>query len=459
MLRIRALAAAFLAGSTLLVAEPAGAEWKNQMIYPDQNTNLVAAAASGPTHACACGLQQSSGGGSPTVLFFCTYDGEKWTKQTNNSYCSTMMFVDANVGFMGDLMGKIFRTDDGGMTWFKQQGVAFGGSLFNMDTVAGFAVSPDKTTVFAVGAAGSLGWSRDGGTTWEKAAKRVALPAGEDIGVTSIAVLGDTVWIAGGDQGAPEGQDEMGNPIPARPAGLGFLLRSQDGGATFETLVEGHADCFFDIAFVSEEKGFFSGGNTAVSGGVVGRTGDGGATWELASLPDLPDTEVLMPKMSNKTVTECSRVAFFGQKVGAALCSTATLDANGFNALFMTTDGGETWEIQPGYRDGFGAQGKNNVLFVGMPAFDLAMPDCHRAWVIGQGALIHRYSADDQSLDCVAGGAPGADSDADGDADADGGDGGRGNDSCDCGEVGDATAALPATGILSVLLEALFPGL
>jgi hypothetical protein len=292
--------------------------------------------------------------------------------------------------------------------------------------------------VWIVGATGRCARSEDGGTTWTVI--DVPLPAGDGLAVTAAAIRGDSVWLVGGLPMAAPTDDGTGNTTPGNPASGGFVLRSEDGGAAFETVASGLEYALTDASFVNPAEGWASAATYAEGGAAVGITANGGETWEFVGLPELPDEEVVGLAMgASKVLAGCAGVRFFGRLVGAALCTTRTFEFDGSNGLYLTTDGGETWALEGGYKAAF-----PNQLMATSALVDTAFADCHRGWVAGEGKVIMRWDNGDTALDCEQGGAPGDDVPDDAGGAGDGGAGG-----CGCAAAG---APASARGLLSRLL-------
>lgn len=102
----------------------------------------------------------------------------------------------------------------------------------------------------------------------------------------------------------------------------GSILKSTDAGETWEKIypLSGIGPSFEKIEFVTENKGF------AVGYDLVLKTVDGGLTWTELSL----GTEVYL----------YNNLTFFNENVG--LISAQLNDSTAF-AIYLTTDGGDTW--------------------------------------------------------------------------------------------------------------------
>ena len=104
---------------------------------------------------------------------------------------------------------------------------------------------------------------------------------------------------------------------------------SKDGGATWDAVdLPGNGSTLTSLSFPDARHGWAVGGN-----GLVVRTADGGASWELLKPPTKSDLEA---------------VHFIDQRVGlaggkAALLDRSTDEVTGFTEILCTEDGGESW--------------------------------------------------------------------------------------------------------------------
>jgi photosystem II stability/assembly factor-like uncharacterized protein len=428
--------AALLISISLAAATSARAEWLMQQCNGDENTNYLSVGAGTTAVAAAAGFIQA--GGSPQVLYSHTADGEAWAEGGFAFYGSALELVDASVGYMGGLFGKVWRTTDGGASWVEVPEATLGaGSLMDGDAVVDVEISDDGTIIWIIGAAGRCAHSEDGGTTWTKI--DVSLPPGEGLAVSAGAIRGGSVWLVGGLPMTAPTDDGMGGTTPGNPASDGFALRSDDGGASFDEIASGLEYELSDVSFVNPDEGWAAAAKYTEGGAAIGVTTDGGETWEFTSPPDLPDDEVVGLAMgASKVLAGCGDVRFFGRLVGVARCTTATFEYDGSTGLFLTEDGGETWELQPGYKAAFTMQ-----LAAASAIADMAAPDCTRAWLVGGGKVIARWTNDDADLDCEAGGAPSDDAPADAAAS------GAARDGCGCAAPG--RTYTPGASLLSLL--------
>lgn len=182
----------------------------------------------------------------------CTSDGgANWGIVQTTCQAQEISFASATVAWMGGMnpRGKILYTDDGGATWEEQ---VFDATL-QRDVRAVAAVSP--TTCWAANWDGIMR-TTDAGANWPATA--FVVPEDAYIGCMT-ATDADHAWVGGGG------------------TGFRYIMATDDGGATWTTQYSGASgSSYFEAIDVLPDNLH----GWAVSGdGVVFFTTDGGATW------------------------------------------------------------------------------------------------------------------------------------------------------------------------------------
>lgn len=140
----------------------------------------------------------------------------------------------------------------------------------------------------------------------------------------------------------------------------GKMLRSSDGGASWQTLASGQSGPLFSVAFADARRGVAVG-----SRGLILETTDGGLTWARRAL---------------ETDRQLFLVRFTGGGRGFILGE--------FGTLWRTEDGGATWtplalaweELLPELAEQFG--------LVEPHVYDLAFCGAEHGWLVGEYGLI-----------------------------------------------------------------------
>lgn len=183
-----------------------------------------------------------------------------------------------NVWAVGEA-GKLFRSLDGGITWSN--------SLVGTQTLR--SVYAQGSNVLTVGDGGIYHRSSDGGTSW-----------------ASSTLNGGATMRAMVFQGATQGW-VAGNG--------GTILHTSDGGSAWVSQISGTTSTLYALAFSDALTGYAAG-----EGGVILKTVDGGATWVPLAGPD------------------SSNVYY------ALGCSGSSVYVGGSNGVaFKSTDGGSSW--------------------------------------------------------------------------------------------------------------------
>jgi photosystem II stability/assembly factor-like uncharacterized protein len=232
--------------------------------------------------------------------------------------------------------------------------------------------SADGNTVWAVGNGGRVFRSVDGGATWAQ------FILGSNT-LRTVQSLGTTVWVAG-DSGKAYRSTTFGetwqhftlaspntrftdlqfldNQIGFLVGSNGTILKTTDGGATWDSKTPASVENFNAVSFRDSQVGFIVGKN-----GKVQRTTDGGETW-----------------------TELSNRTWEGKEIFSVSAKGNLVYLTGEDGLaFKSIDGGNTWIAL-----NFKTDSRSNVTGVFIQSPDTV-------FFIGGGGFIRRTTNQDAS--------------------------------------------------------------
>ncbi len=222
-------------------------------------------------------------------------------------------FVNENKGWMINLDGFIYRTQDAGNSWdtlLIQPGTAFRCVGF-IDSLHGFAgnLGPGSW-IGNVTDTIPLYQTSDGGLTWTPV---TTITGTYPAGICGIKVVDDSVIYAVG-----------------RYDGPCVILKTIDGGQNWtSTDVSNQFTNLIDVYFFSRDTGIVVGGKGAHSR--INYTTDGGATWQTV--------------FSNpESYTWHWKISFPSRYVGYASIEGSYTS---YSRVAKTTDGGLTWQLSP----------------------------------------------------------------------------------------------------------------
>lgn len=268
-------------------------------------------------------------------VFYTTDGGTTWSNGVSASLVvpNYVHFVDAGTGFVtNNNNSNVYKTTDGGATY---TGIAAG-------TEPLYCVANSGTVLFAVGRYGTIQKSVDNGVTWNPMFLAITQKP-----MRYIKFISSLTGYTGG--GSTTAADSLGFILKTNDGGetwenVGYNFKAQvysfampsanvwyvgnsinqiykttDGGATFtkqtHPIVSTTTD-FNDMSFVSVDTGY-----AVSSGGKIIKTVNGGATWTDANTPfGTSGVWSLYTPTASKVIA-----------VGASA------------KAFMTTDGGTTW--------------------------------------------------------------------------------------------------------------------
>jgi photosystem II stability/assembly factor-like uncharacterized protein len=264
-----------------------------------------------------------------------TDGGDSWNTQSDGAYDDYLCVfaVHPDTAWITGMFGKIFKTTNGGENWIRQHHPASQmrlQSAFFIDSKNGWVVG-DYATIFQ---------TSDGGTTWHR-----QFCSGSNNLYHVHFTDKDTGWAVGGNSCAGTyciikttngGKRWLSHYISPSTSNWflsvsfansnigwivgrgGTILKSQDGGKSWNSQTQGTTDYLFSISFPDPENGFIVG-----DGSSFYKTTDGGETWSCQR--SLCGTSDILG----------SSYFFDGQRGWTG----------GWNGtLLKTTDGGNNWE-------------------------------------------------------------------------------------------------------------------
>jgi photosystem II stability/assembly factor-like uncharacterized protein len=231
----------------------------------------------------------------------------------------------------------ILHTDDGGITWQKQENEAeyYLEGVHFVNSFEGWAVG-DRIL-----------HTNDGGKTWEIQVNRPPDRWFYDVSFVNTK----EGWVVGGKPGVKKKGQPDDQPIPND----GIVLHTIDGGKAWEEKVLGENVLPYGVNFISSARGWIAATESIFD------TSDGGITWTKRRLR--------MPgKVDDPGVWQGAY--FLNENKGWVVGSK----------IIVTSDGGKSWEIQEEYLDDL----LRNVYFF----------DENNGWVTTSGGRLSLHTKD-----------------------------------------------------------------
>lgn len=248
--------------------------------------------------------------------------------------------TDAQNGLAVGEGGRIFATGDGGAHWQARH--SGGSEVHGMDAT-------DYAHAWAASAFGNVAFTANGGAFWE-----------------TVVVDGFSVY------GTVEDVDFLDDHLTGWATGLerafggnsGVIARSSDGGRTWREQFTALDHFLQDVAAVDANTAVAGGAFAPFIGGVILRTGDGGASWSYSMYggPSIESIDMVDPLRGYAAGGAILRTDDGGQSwqtqyVPQYLLSDISFAdrqngwaVGGLGTLLHTTDGGQTWVSQaPGW--------------------------------------------------------------------------------------------------------------
>ncbi len=248
--------------------------------------------------------------------------------------------LDRNTGWIVGAFGMVARTHDGGKTWQVQKS----GTSEHLFDVAFF----DTSNGWAVGRSGTIVHTSDAGDTWQPQVSATQQH------LFSVRAISTQRAFAVGDWGTIISTSNGGKTWEARSIDRDVILNSQswpdaqhgwvvgeagtilvtsDGGTTWQDQQAGVEKTLFGSCFTDTQHGWVVGLD-----GMILRTTDGGATWEAQR----GDTRVggleqvgAKAGVENPSLYNIALAGQIGYAVGEG------------GAVFVSEDGGSTWQRKP----------------------------------------------------------------------------------------------------------------
>lgn len=224
--------------------------------------------------------------------------GTTWRRQGSHTTepLYDVDFVDAQQGWAVGRTGLILHTSDGGATW-GQQTSNTDKHLFAVDFV-------DASLGVAAGDWGAIVTTDDGGKTWTQR----TLP--EDVILNDISMVDRSHGFIVGE--------------------IGKVFATEDGGVTWTEKPNDVQKSLFGTSFLDRRHGFAVGLDALII-----KTTDAGETWEVLN--------------GSTEIRALEQVGFAMAYDNPSLYGIAVDGKLGFavgevGAVFLSTDGGETWE-------------------------------------------------------------------------------------------------------------------
>jgi photosystem II stability/assembly factor-like uncharacterized protein len=232
-----------------------------------------------------------------------------------------VFFIDETTGWAVGDAGTIMKSTDGGLSY----------DLINFSTHENFSAVEffDENSGLVAGSSGLILITSDGGTGWSQV----------DVGITGNFTEmcfsdSNTAWLITDD---------------------GIILKSMDYGDSWQVAYSSNSMKFSSISFVDEDYGWVAGFIETNIAGIV-RTIDGGVSWTVMELP------LWYPIVD---------ICFVDSLIGFATCA----DYEDFKNLAKTADGGETWQFIL------------DDIYYG-EFYDIVFTDPDHGWLAGSSATV-----------------------------------------------------------------------
>jgi len=269
--------------------------------------------------------------GNYGIIYHSSDGGINWTKQDSGIKEGIIVdgsFLDYKIGWVAGLNGTVLHTVDGGENWIRQE-TGTKRHLFSVCFV-------DPLNGWVIGEWNTVIQTTDGGRTWHQQTEEY------DKILNNVFFIDDqTGWIVG-ERGLIRHTTDGGKTW-AEQKPKAFIRES------FEEEIRNPPPALFSILFADKNNGWVCGID-----GTIGRTEDGGETWDILDSPT--DLTLYTVFMKGK----------FGWIVGDK------------GAYLQSSDYGKTWALKEG------------VIKTRFKLRDVFFSSPEKGWIVGAtGTVVH----------------------------------------------------------------------
>ncbi|MCA9300136.1 MAG: hypothetical protein KDA28_13780 [Phycisphaerales bacterium] len=273
--------------------------------------------------------------GAVSHLYRTTNGGTSWT-DLGSVALDSWRFIDTQTGWAANTDHEVMRSTNGGTTWTVTPTQPNPGALETTVSAAFSATEAIVTTFEAWPVGFTVHHTTDGGASWETIQSGAGTrwqfyhDAMTGWGVSDgiqKTTDGGMTWVEQRPQNEVPETFRDGDVIDAQTAYLvgdyGYMIRTHDGGATWEQVSNGSGRPMYNVGFADKRHGWATG-----DGDTILRTTDGGVTWTHQHTRQL----MFSNPREVRALDPLTALVFYGDEspVGEA-------------GVLYTVDGGDTW--------------------------------------------------------------------------------------------------------------------